>query len=413
MPKLTKRFMDALKPVPDCETFVWDSELKGFGVRLMPSGTGAYVVKYRNAESRQRKLVLGRINTLTPDEARRRAAAALAAVAAGDDPSADRNAARNAMTVTELCDWYVTEAKGRVKPSTLAMDESRIERHVKPLLGRRSVAGINLADVERFQASVAAGKTAMAREGRGGATTGGKGVAARTVGMLGTIMEFARRHKVITENPVRGVRRFPDQKANRFLSGDELGALGAAMRESETENATGIAVIKALLLTGCRRNEILSLPWGWLDAAASCIRFGDTKSGAQLRPIGRAAADHLGSRERKSECEWVFPADRGDGHFVGVRRVLERLCVKAGLADVTVHTLRHSFAAAAAEMGFSELTIAGLLGHKVRGVTARYAHVPDAVLVVAADRLSARILAALEGEELETAKIVPLRSGTG
>jgi integrase len=96
-------------------------------------------------------------------------------------------------------------------------------------------------------------------------------------------------------------------------------------------------------------------------------------------------------------CHWVFPAKRGDGHLIGLPRVLGRLCARAGLKDVTVHTLRHSFAAAAAELGFSELTIAGLLGHSVPGVTARYAHVPDSALVAAADRVSARIGATLDG----------------
>ena len=185
-------------------------------------------------------------------------------------------------------------------------------------------------------------------------------------------------------------------------------ALGAAMREAEAEgdNATGIAAIRALLLTGCRRNEILALPRAWLDARARCIRFEDTKSGAQLRPIGAEAAQHLASQPLREGSSWLFPADRGDGHFVGLPRVLSRLCALAktapdneGLEDVTLHTLRHSFAAVAAELGFSELTIAGLLGHTVPGVTARYAHVPDSALVAAADKVAARIAMALAGVE--------------
>jgi integrase len=133
--------------------------------------------------------------------------------------------------------------------------------------------------------------------------------------------------------------------------------------------------------------EILALPWEWLDARARCLRFGDTKSGAQLRPIGATAANHLDAQPKRDGCEFVFPTDRGDGHFVGLPRVLDRLCARAGLANVTVHTLRHSFAAVAAELGFSELTIAGLLGHSMPGVTARYAHVPDSALVAASDRV--------------------------
>ena len=181
------------------------------------------------------------------------------------------------------------------------------------------------------------------------------------------------------------------------------------MRKAEDngENRTGIAAIRALLLTGCRRNETLALPWSWLDAKARCIRFEDTKSGAQLRPIGATAANYLAAQTRRKASPWVFPADRGDGHFIGLPRVLARLCARAGLENVTVHTLRHTFAATAAELGFSELTIAGLLGHSVPGVTARYAHVPDSALVAAADRVAARIAAALDGRA--TAEVVPLR----
>jgi integrase len=167
--------------------------------------------------------------------------------------------------------------------------------------------------------------------------------------------------------------------------------------EEGKEKRTGLAAIRFLLLTGFRRMEALALPWEWVDARARCIRFADTKSGAQLRPIGAAAVAVLDSLTRADGARFVFAADRGDGHFVGLPRVLARMCGRAGLFGVTVHVLRHSFAAAA-EMGFSELTIAGLLGHSVPGVTAHYAHVPDRALSAAADQVSVRIAVALDGE---------------
>jgi integrase len=413
--KLTKRVVDALRPDPIRDVFKWDAgdgALKGFGVRVKPSGIASFLIQYRNKEGRTRRLVLGRIGELTPDEARRIAADKLKEARTGGDPSAERHAARAAITLSELCDLYVADAEGRIKASTLAMDRSRIECHVKPLIGRRTVAALKRRDVERFQADVAAGKTAKPRKekGRGGKGSGGRGVAARTVGMLGTILEFAKRHGMIVDNPARGVRRFPDNKRRRFLSLHELAALGAAMRRAtaDAENRTGVAALQALLLTGCRRSEILALPWAWLDMKARCIRFEETKSGPQLRPIGAAAVKQIAAQPRLDECEWVFPADRGDGHFMGLPRVLARVCARAGLEGVTVHTLRHSFAATAAELGFSELTIAGLLGHTVPGVTARYAHVPDSALVAAADRVSERIAAALDGFGAE-AQVIQLR----
>jgi integrase len=417
MPKLTKRTVDTIRPDPAGDVFKWDSgdgAIKGFGVRMKPSGIASYLVQYRNQEGRTRRLVLGRVGTLTPDEARTLAGEALKKVAKGGDPSGDRKAARNAMTVAELCDWYLSEAKaGRIvgkkgrpiKASTLAMDRSRIEQHVKPLIGRRALSGLTAADIEDMQAAIARGKTAKARpkNGRTGKTSGGRGVAARTVGMLAAIMAHAR----VPNNPTRGVRRYADGKNKRFLTIEEIGALGNAMREAEAEGGSriGIAAVRALLLTGCRRHEILALSVSWFDAKARCIRFGDTKSGEQNRPLGLAAAEFLSSRPNKGG--WLFPAARGDGHFIGIARVLADLSERAGLRGVSPHTLRHSFGSIAAELGFSEITIAGLLGHAARGVTQRYSHVPDSALLAAADRVSARIAAALDGTT--GAKVLPMQ----
>jgi integrase len=417
MTKLTKRTVDAIRAAPGRDVFAWDTgdgAIKGFGVRMKPSGVAAYLVQYRNREGRTRRLVLGRVGTLTPDQARTLAGDKLREAAQGGDPSAERKAARNAMTVAELCDWYLAEAEASrivgkkhrpIKASTLAMDRSRIEQHVKPLIGRRAVAGLALKDIEDMQASIAKGKTAKARpaKGRTGQTSGGRGVAARTVGMLAAIMAHAR----IPNNPARGVRRYADGKNKRFLTVEEIKTLGKAMMEAEAEgkSRTGIAAVKGLLLTGCRRNEILALPWSWLDAKARCIRFADSKSGEQIRPLGLAAVEFLSSRPKQGD--WVFPAGKGDGHFIGIPRVLDDLCERAGLADVSPHTLRHTFGSVAAELGFSEITIAGLLGHAARGVTQRYSHVPDTALLTAADLVSARIAAALDGTT--DAKVLPMR----
>src|SRR5262249_6791482 len=140
------------------------------------------------------RLVIGRVGTLTPDEARKLASDALRAATRGSDPSAERHALRGAITVSDLCDRYLADAKGRIKASTLAMDKSRIETHVKPLIGRFTVRSLTSADIERMKADIISGKTAKPRkkEGRGGVATGGAGVAARTVGMLATILEYAR-----------------------------------------------------------------------------------------------------------------------------------------------------------------------------------------------------------------------------
>ena len=419
MPKISKRAVDSLRPDRGGkEYFRWDSgdgALKGFGIRMKPSGVASYLVQYRNKEGRTRRLVIGKVGTLTPDEARTLAGDALKAAAKGGDPSADRHAVRGAITVSDLCDLYLADAKSHIKASTLAMDKSRIETHVKPLIGRLTVRSLTAADIERMKANIIADKTAKPRKkaGRGGIATGGSGAAARTLGMTVTILEYAKRAKLIKDNPARGVKKPPDRKQRRFLTFKEMTKLGEQMREAEAagESATALAAVRLLLLTGLRRMEALRLSRAWVDSPARCIRFEDTKSGAQFRPIGAEAVKLIEARPVRDGSPWVFPGSRGDGHFVGLPKVLERICAKAGLEHVTLHVLRHSFAATAAEMGFSELTIAGLLGHSVPGVTARYAHVPDSALVTAADRVAARIASALDGKV--EADVVPLRRGTG
>ena len=408
MAKILKRTVDALQPEPDRDVFAWDSELRGFGIRVKPSGVKSYLVQYRNAEGRTRRLVLGQHGALTPEVARDLARKKLTAVAAGEDPSKDRHAARSGMTLAEVCDWYLREAEagrllGRnrrpIKASTLHMDRSRIEIHIKPLLGSRAVSGLTLRDVEGMQADIAAGKSARGRKGRGGQTTGGAGVASRTIGTLRGLLGHAARLKIIGGNPAQGVRQLAGERRQRRLSDDEVRQLGQVMREAgaQGEHPTGLAAVRLMLLTGFRRMEALGLERRWFSRKDHCIRFPDTKSGPQIRVLGEAAMDCIEATPSRDDSLFVFPSDLGDGHFIGVVRVLHRVCAKAKLDDVTPHTLRHTFASVAGDLDFSELTIAGLLGHSVRSVTQGYVHL-DKALVVAADQIAAAIAQLLDDE---------------
>lgn len=303
MARLTKRTVDTLRAETNGrEVIVFDDQIPGFGLRRKASGVMSWMIQYRNTYGRTRRLTLGRVGVLTPDEARRLAREKLTETAKGADPSAERTAARKAVTVAELCDQYIEAAQGHFKESTLVVDRSRIECHVKPLLGTRAVASLTSLDMEKFLRDVEAGKGSRQRKkaGRGGKTTGGQGVASRTLSMLGTILQRAVRDGILQSNPVRGVKRPKDKIRKPPFSFEALAKVGAVLREAEAagENETAIAAIRLLALTGLRRMEALTLRWEEVDFKARCLRLSDTKTGPQIRPIGRAALDLLGALPR-------------------------------------------------------------------------------------------------------------------
>ncbi len=269
-------------------------------------------MQYR-ASGRSRRFTIGLHGALTADEARREAKGLLGQVAKGEDPAEERATRRGSMTVAELCDAYLAAAdKGLImgkggqakKASTLYVDRGRIERHIKPLLGRRLVAELTAPDVQRFVRDVQAGKTAgVVKTGfRGKAVVeGGPGTAARTVGLLGGILSYAVSERVITINPATGVKRPADKKRKRRLTPDEYAALGKALAEAEeggAERWQAVAGVRLLALTGCRLGEIVKLRWSEVDRAEPCLRLEDSKEGASVRPISKAVLLILDGIER-------------------------------------------------------------------------------------------------------------------
>ena len=389
--KLTKRSVEALSRPATGQTFLWDGELRGFGVRIGSSGQKTFVLQYRTVTGKSRRLKLGRFGVLTVEQARDVARINLGRVAAGEDPADDARDERLSLTVAELCDWYLTEARsGRIlgrrnrpiKESTLTSDASRIESHVKPLLGGRAAAGLRIADIEAMQADIAAGKSAKPRgTGRGGTATGGPGVASRTVATLQSILGHAARHDLIAEHPSKGVRRLAGTRRTRRLSVAEIKKLGAAMQYAERngENPIALATVSFLALTGFRLNEGQQLQRAWLESDGSFVAFPDTKGGAQVRAIGPSAAALVAAQPRLVGSPFVFPAMFGDGPTTAAKACLARLCAMVSIEGVTPHTLRHTFGSVAGDLGFSELTIAALLGHATQSVTQGYVHIDEAL----------------------------------
>ncbi|MDA5192670.1 site-specific integrase [Alphaproteobacteria bacterium LMG 31809] len=418
---------------------IWDSDVKGFGLRVNADGSKTYVLKYLFRGS-QRWISIGKHGSpFTPDMARTEAMKLLGQAKAGIDPAEARKDARTAgKTVAELCDDYFKAAEaGTVltkfdvpkKASTLATDRRRIERHIKPLLGRKRVRDVTSDDIEDFLHDIAAGKTAAdvktGQQGRA-RVNGGKGTATRTVGLLGGIFSFAVKRRMRPDNPVQGVQRFKDNSSGRFLSNGELQTLGRTLADAEAawenhetavrnwetagkndkrpkkpgdaENPIALKALRLLILTGARKSEILTLRWAWVDAERGFLRLPDSKSGAKLVPLGSAVLELISSLPHMANNPHVFPGAKAGQYLVGLAKVWERIRAKAQLPELRLHDLRHSFASAGAAGGDSLLLIGAILGHKDPKTTKQYTHLANDPVRAASERISGRISAIMNNE---------------
>jgi integrase len=405
--KLTKKAIDAIKP-DGTDRFVWDDELRGFGLRVKPTGLKSFLIQFRNRQGRSRRLTVGNYGRLTPEEARREARRLLSDVERGVDPAELRREERNVITVADLCSEYLAKAEAGLiigrkglpkKASTLEIDRGRIARHIVPLLGKKPLKDMTSADIRRFLEAVTTGKTAttVKTKPRGLARVrGGQTAAVRAVGLLGGMLSYAREAGYIEHNPARGIRKPADKRRSFRLAPDGYHALGQALAAAERrgEHWQATAAIRMLAVTGCRRSEILHLKWSEIDFANACLRLGDTKTGASNRPLPEAAQAILSH----IQClgEYVFPGvNRGDKSYASAfPRAWRRIASTA----YSPHGLRHAYASAAHELGLGELMIKALLGHARLGVTSGYITTVDSLLLGAAEKVAGYIAGAMTGE---------------
>ena len=420
MPKLSKRVVDGARAAKG-ELFLWDNELPGFGLRVKPSGAKSFLVQYRNANGRSRQLTLGRYGVLTVEEGRKEAKLALAEVVKGADPAESKKLARGAMTIEELCREYLAKAeagliltrRGEAKSaSTLYSDTGRISRHIIPLIGKRTVKDFTATDAGKFQRDVIGGKSAtdVKTKLRGRAiVTGGKGTAARTMGLLGGIFTYAVSEGYRADNPVNGIVRPKDETREWRLDDAAYRKLGncLATAEANGEHWQRILASRAAALTGCRLDEVEGLLKTQVDPAGMALRLGKTKGGKSIRPVGSAVIAVLKSASAKSNSKYVFPAiTTNSKHHTGLNRWLKGIAAQ-DVPGITCHGLRHSFSSTAEDLGFSIPTIKALVGHARSSVTEGYIHKIDSALLAAADRIARHIDDVMTGRKLQ--KVVHLK----
>jgi len=386
--KITKQLVDSMSP-GEKDQLIWDSVVKGFGLKVTPRGSKVFIVQYRDPAVRGGRLTrvtIGKFGSpWTADNARAEAKRILGLVATGNDPTKIKASRKTALTVAELCGVYLERGVSMKKESTIATDRGRIERHIKPLLGRLKVTEVTKLEVRDFISDVAAGKTARdVKTGlRGRAiVTGGKGTATRTAGLLSGIFAFGVEAGYLENNPVHGVPKFKGKKNERFLSLSEIQTIGGILTSMEGEgvNPKALSIIRLLALTGARRGEIVNLRRSEVDLGSRALRLADSKTGQKNIPLNRAAIEILSgiiTQDQPKPSAFLFPAETGEGSFSGVPKIWRAVRGRIGDPTLRLHDLRHSFASLAVSQGASLPMIGALLGHANSATTQRYAHLSD------------------------------------
>ncbi|MET3352638.1 UNVERIFIED_ORG: integrase [Xanthobacter viscosus] len=446
--RINKRLVDSLKPKGE-EFFEWDSELHGFGIRVRPSGAMSYVAKYRVGRGRgapTRRVTIAPVGKVTPEEARTLAKRVIADAVRGHDTGEERKKAREAPTLSEVADQFLAQHVLAKRKTTTAISYAGvIKRDIKPALGSRKADSISRADVARLHTNMA-DRPIQAN---------------RMLAIMGKLFAWAGGRGLVAEglNPARGIEKYRENGRERFLTTEELTRLGAALIEAETvgipyevdetspkakhapkpENRRvvlgphAVAAIRLLLFTGARLREILHLQWSQVDFERGIAFLPDTKTGqkrlmlstaalrvlADLPRVGKfviVGASAGAERERPRadlQRPWALVARRAgfieraaevtpegkpvaDEH--GAPVVVER-------ATVRLHDLRHSFASVGAGSGLGLTIVGKLLGHAQPATTARYSHLDADPLRRAADSISDKISAAMEGRA--TALVIP------
>jgi integrase len=395
--KITKSQVDSADPLSK-DRFVWDTELKGFGLKVTPAGSKVYILQYRKGGrgSPTKRLTIGRHGALTPDQARKEAARLLGAITLGDDPAAVRAEAKAAPMMTAFAERFMAEhAATKTKPRSEAEYRRLIDKIILPALGRKRVRDITRADISRLH-----------HEHRETSYQ-----ANHAVGVLSKMFSLAELwgERPANSNPCKGIERYAERKHERMLSADELARLADALK-TYTGSTYVVAAIKLLVFTGARRNEILTLRWEWINFERGEARLPDSKTGTKTLHLPAPALAVLTDLPRVEGNPYVIVGNVAGRHMVNLNGPWCDIRKAAGLDDVRLHDLRHAFASVAASSGMGLPIIGKMLGHTQAVTTARYAHLASDPVKVAAATVAGKIHDAMQGTATPAGDVVPLRN---
>ena len=381
MAKLTTKFVNNIKPTNKIKIY-WDERLKGFGLYVRPSGKKTFVLKYRIGRGRAapvRKLTLGASTIITTEQARFKAKGYLLKASQGIDPFEHSN---HNTTIKEFCELYIDRhAKIKKKITTMIEDQRLIRLQIIPNFGRIKVTDLTRAMLVKHHEVLY--KTPY--------------MANRFLALMSKMMNLAEKweFRALNSNPCKHIDRYKEKPREVYLTLDQLERVGLAMKQLKAiESEYVLSVIKLLILTACRKSEILNLKWEYIDFNNSCMNLPDTKTGERKIHLNPSAISILQSLERKSD--YVFVSRVQNKRITDISLTWKKICNIAELKDVRPHDLRHTFASHAVNNGFSLPIIAKMLGHKDLKTTQRYAHLHEDPVKKANDDVSLKLKKVME-----------------
>ena len=387
--KLADAVVKAL-PIPGSgNKITYDTDVKGFGCRVTAADGRSFILNYRTKTGRERRYTIGSFPDWKTPAARAEAAELKKRIDRGEDPLADIEADRAAPTVADLCRTYDEHHLPKKRPASQRDDRANIRLYILPELKHRKVTEVSFADIDGLHRKI---------------TRAGKPIAAnRVMALCSKMFALAVRWKMRPDNPVRGIERNPERKRTRYLTGDELGRLTAALVEHEDKQAADI--VRLLLLTGARRGEVLAARWDQFDLTNGVwTKPGSTTKqktehrvplsapARQLLAELRTEAEKLAQKKGGEIFDYVFPSHGARGHRHDIKKNWAALCKAVNISGVRLHDLRHTYASLLASAGLSLPIIGALLGHSQPATTARYSHLLDDPLRAATERVGAIVM---------------------
>lgn len=384
---ISKRTVDASQP-GNRDTYLWDDELSGFGLKVTPRGRKVYLVQYRlgGRKGRTRRVTIGVHGRVTPDQARLEARRLLGLVSTGVDPAEQKQQDKAQPTFDNLLDLFFSQhVNSKLKDNTVSSYERLCRLHLASAIRRMRIVDVGRKHVTRLHHDMRT-----------------KPYAANAVlAVMSKFFNWCEKHGYRPDgsNPCRHVEKYKEHARERFLSEEELARLGEALlRAEEDKSATPwtIAAIRLLVLTGARLSEILTLKWDYISFEQASIRLPDSKTGTKSLYLNPPALETLANLPKLDGNPYVICGDKPGAHLVNIQKPWRRIRKAAGLDDLRIHDLRHSFASVGAASGMSLPIIGALLGHSQPATTARYAHLSNDPLRAASEAIAGRIAASMQ-----------------